>query len=73
MPTQGEAKIYNAVQNPTPEAIVVYCGDPRFQEAFEGFIANELKLAKGQYIPMIVAAAPKCWRTRSSCPRNSSS
>jgi hypothetical protein len=46
--------MYNAVQNPTPEAIVVYCGDPRFQEAFDGFIANELKLARGQYIPMIV-------------------
>ena len=54
MPTQGEARIYNAVQNPTPEAIVVYCGDPRFQEAFDGFIANELKLAKGQYIPIVV-------------------
>jgi hypothetical protein len=54
MPTQGEARIYNAVQNPRPEAIVVYCGDPRFQEAFDGFIANELKLAKGQYIPMVV-------------------
>ena len=33
---------------------MVYCGDPRFQEAFDGFIANELKLAKGQYIPLVV-------------------
>jgi hypothetical protein len=54
MPTQGEARMYNAVQNPAPQAIVVYCGDPRFQEAFEGFIANELKLAKGEYIPLVV-------------------
>lgn len=54
MPTQGEARVYDAVQNPKPEAIVVYCGDPRFQKAFDGFIANELKLAKGQYIPMVV-------------------
>jgi hypothetical protein len=54
MPTQGQARVYHAVQNPKPDAIVVYCGDPRFQEAFEGFIANELKLAKGQYIPMVV-------------------
>ena len=54
MPTQGEARIYNAVQNPTPEAIVVYCGDPRFQEAFDGFIAKELKLPKGKFIPLVV-------------------
>jgi hypothetical protein len=54
MPTQGEARVYDAVQNPKPEAVVVYCGDPRFQTAFEGFIANELKLAKGQYIPLVV-------------------
>ena len=54
MPTQGEARIYNAVQNPKPEAIVVYCGDPRFQDAFDGFIEKELKLSKGQFIPMVV-------------------
>ena len=33
-PEQSAAKTYDAVQNPRPEAIVVYCGDPRFQVAF---------------------------------------
>jgi len=53
-PTTSTAKTYDAVQNPEPKAIVVYCGDPRFQKAFEQFIETELGLKKGQYIPMVV-------------------
>jgi hypothetical protein len=45
---------YAAVQNPQPEAVVVYCSDPRFQPAFEQFIARELGLGKGQYIPLVI-------------------
>jgi len=34
---------------------VVYCSDPRFQAAFDQFIANELHLAKGSFIPIVIA------------------
>ena len=51
-PTGGQ--VYDAVQNPSPTAIVVYCGDPRFQVAFDQFIENGLKLAKGQFIPLVI-------------------
>jgi len=38
-----------------PQAIVVYCSDPRFQRAFREFIGKELHLAEGEYIPLIVS------------------
>jgi hypothetical protein len=54
-PEVSEKKpIYETVQNPKPEAIVVHCSDPRLQNAFEQFIAGELGLAKGKYIPLVV-------------------
>ena len=40
--------------DPKPAAIVIHCSDPRFQAAFEQFLATELKLHKGEYIPIIV-------------------
>jgi hypothetical protein len=46
--------VYEAMPHVHPEALVVYCGDPRLQTAFVPFIENELGLAKGQYIPTVV-------------------
>jgi hypothetical protein len=37
-----------------PSAIVVRCSDPRFQGAFDQFIEQELGLARGQSIPIVV-------------------
>jgi hypothetical protein len=45
---------YDAIRDAKPTAIVVYCSDPRLQTAFEQFIARELALPKGQYIPLVV-------------------
>ena|SRR6476646_4562559 len=52
--TQKNARQYDTVPDPKPEAIVVHCSDPRFQPAFEQFIQTELKLPKGKYIPLVV-------------------
>lgn len=38
-----------------PRAMVIHCGDPRFQKAFAEFIRNELQLQEGEYIPFIVS------------------
>ena len=46
--------LYDAVREPKPEAIVVYCSDPRFQAAFDQFIQRELGLAKGKFMPLVV-------------------
>ena len=45
---------YEALRAPKPRAIVVHCSDPRLQLAFENFIAHELGLARGDYIPIVV-------------------
>jgi len=38
-----------------PQAVVVYCSDPRFQAAFQGFIHEELGLSEGKFIPLVIA------------------
>jgi len=54
-PGPGEARpAYSSVREPKPEAIIVYCSDPRLQTAFDEFIQKELGLAKGQFMPLII-------------------
>jgi hypothetical protein len=50
----ARTNLYEALPQAHPEAVVVYCGDPRLQTAFEPFIEKELGLQKGQYIPLVV-------------------
>ena len=38
-----------------PRAMVIHCGDPRFQKAFADFIRNELHLQEGEYVPFVVS------------------
>ena len=49
-----EPKTYPASPHPEPEAIIVFCGDPRFQAAIASFIAEELHLKPGEYLPFSV-------------------
>ncbi|MBN1510062.1 MAG: hypothetical protein JW955_24665 [Sedimentisphaerales bacterium] len=46
---------YEAMPEAEPQAVVVYCSDPRFQTAFDQFIERQLGLRKGQFIPLVVA------------------
>ena len=56
MPEPREnAIVYEAMPDAAPQAIVVYCSAPRFQMAFDQFIEKELGLAKGQFIPLVIA------------------
>ena len=50
----GATNVYEAMPHAHPEAVVVYCGDPRFQTVFEAFTEKELGLPKGQFIPLVV-------------------
>ncbi len=47
-------KLYTAVPDPKPGAIVVCCSDPRFYGAFQEFIHHELGLEDGEFIPIFV-------------------
>ena len=49
------ANVYEVMPEAAPQAIVVYCSTPRFQMAFDQFIEKELGLAKGEFIPVVVA------------------
>lgn len=50
----GGRPTYKLQQGAAPEALVVYCSDPRFQSAFQQFIKNELGLSPGEYIPIVI-------------------
>jgi hypothetical protein len=49
---EGEAVSQYSVAKEAPEAIVVHCGDPRFQKAFRRFVEDELGMRN--YVPIIV-------------------
>jgi hypothetical protein len=52
-PKATEPKTYPVLQSANPTALALYCGDPRFQEAIEQFLEEELGLKKGQYVPLV--------------------
>jgi hypothetical protein len=47
-------RLYPAVTDARPAAIVIYCSDPRFQPAFAEFIEHELGLGPGMTVPIVV-------------------
>jgi hypothetical protein len=55
-PDGGEAKkgVYPIQSTAAPKALVVHCGDPRFQEPIARFLAEELGLKPGKYVPLVV-------------------
>jgi hypothetical protein len=57
VPTIGTST-YEVLKEATPEAVVIHCGDPRFQAAFREFIEGRLGLKPGQYIPFVVPGGP---------------
>jgi hypothetical protein len=64
------SRTYAAIQNPKPEAIVIYCSDPRFQPAFREFIQKELGLAEGQYIPLVIGGGAGVLAHRDQLPKD---
>ena len=54
VPVPGVRRVYAAIADPKPTAIVIHCSDPRFQGAFEQFTEHELGLKTGEFIPIIV-------------------
>ncbi len=52
----------------SPEAIVIHCGDPRFQTAFRRFITEELGIAS--YTPVVVGGGVHAFGAQSFLPKN---
>lgn len=50
-----ELLVYDADVDPSCEAIVVQCSDPRLQRAFREFTATELGLGAGDFMPLVVS------------------
>lgn len=50
------------------EAIVIHCGDPRFQEAFRQFVTRELGIRN--YVPIIIGGGIHALGMQSLMPKN---
>jgi hypothetical protein len=58
---------YRVTREPA-EALVIHCGDPRFQEAFRQFITRELGLRN--YIPIIIGGGVHAFGMQTLLPKN---
>jgi len=52
----------------SPEAVVVHCGDPRFQRAFRRFIKEELGIAS--YAPIVIGGGVHAFGMQTFLPKN---
>jgi len=53
-----------------PKALIIHCGDPRFQKAFSEFKQQQLGLEEGQYIPLIVPGSVASLCVGTFLPKN---
>ena len=53
--TEENTELNYEITTETPQAIVIYCSDPRFQSAFEKFVEEGLSFKKLTYIPIIIS------------------
>lgn len=56
------------VNKVAPQALVIHCGDPRFQEAFRKFVTTELGIAN--YAPLIIGGGVHALGMQSFLPKN---
>lgn len=53
-----------------PQALIIHCGDPKFQKAFREFKSRQLGLEEGQYIPLIVPGSVASLCVGTFLPKN---
>jgi hypothetical protein len=63
----SSAKTY-ALETAPPEALVIHCGDPRFQKAFREFVTAELGIKS--YTPVIIGGGIHALGLQSFLPKN---
>ena len=53
-----------------PRALIIHCGDPKFQAAFREFKSQQLGLQEGEYIPLIVPGSVASLCVGTFLPKN---
>ncbi len=64
---QNDERVYSTNRIP-PQALVIHCGDPRFQEAFKNFITDELGISN--YTPIVTGGGIHALGMQSILPEN---
>lgn len=65
--TTEQVKKYLLNESP-PQAVVIHCGDPRFQDAFRSFLKDELKLRN--YVPIVLGGGIYPFGVQHLLPKN---
>jgi len=63
-----EGKALYPIDRAPSEALVVHCGDPRFQTAFRRFVTEELGLKS--YTPVVIGGGAHAFGAQSLLPKN---
>lgn len=61
------APVYEVSRDPA-QALVIHCGDPRFQDAFRRFITEELGYRN--YVPIVIGGGVHAFGVQSFLPKN---
>jgi carbonic anhydrase len=64
----GESFPDYPLQHHPPEALVIHCADPRFQDAFRGFVTRELGLKN--YAPLVIGGSIHAVGSKEALPKN---
>ncbi|MFH2034954.1 MAG: hypothetical protein ABIJ45_01010 [Candidatus Zixiibacteriota bacterium] len=64
----SDGRVYYPVDSQASEAIVIHCGDARFQTAFRRFITEELHIK--QYTPIIIGGGAHAFGMKVFLPKN---
>ena len=68
VPLRPDGKQIYGLITRKPQAVVVHCGDPRFQSAFRRFLSEELGLSS--YMPIIIGGGIHAFGVQSFLPKN---
>jgi len=64
---EDSKKVYGLITRPA-QALVIHCGDHRFQSAFRRFVTEELGISS--YIPIIIGGGVHAFGVQSFLPKN---
>ncbi len=65
---RSDGRILYKLDKASPQALVIHCGDPRFQTAFRRFITEELGI--NSYTPLVIGGGVHSFGARTYLPKN---
>jgi hypothetical protein len=65
---RSDGRTMYKIDQASPQALVIHCGDPRFQTAFRRFVTEELGIKS--YTPLVIGGGAHSFGVRKFLPKN---